>query len=106
MSTRKYRNRSEWKALIEEQLASGLTGVEFCNERGLVAKTFYKQRRQLGYPPGQGRSTQHSGFVQAQPAATVSVTSGAVLLHYGDSRLELSSAVSASWVAELMRALS
>ena len=107
MSDRKYRSPSEWKALIEEQLASGLTGVAFCNERGLVAKTFYKQRRQLGYPRGQSRSAQPGGFVRVQPAAAIaSASSCAVSLHYHDSRLELSSKVSAVWVAELLRALS
>jgi len=105
MSNRKYRSQSEWKELIDEQLASGLTGVAFCNERGLVAKTFYKQRRQLGYPRGQGRSAQPSGFVQAHPLVTPA-SSFTVSLHYRDSRLELSPEVSATWVAELMRALS
>ena len=107
MSNRKYRSPSEWKALIEEQLASGLTGVAFCNEHGLVAKTFYKQRRQLGYPRGQSRAAQPGGFVQVQPVtATAAASSCAVLLHYRDSRLELSPEVSATWVADLMRALS
>ena len=105
MSTRTYRNRSEWKVLIEEQLASGLSGVEFCNERGLVAKTFYKQRRQLGYPPGQGRSTQPDGFIQVEPTAAPA-SSNSVKLQYRNSRLELSPEVSATWVAELIRALS
>ena len=106
MSNRKYRSPTEWKALIEEQLASGLTGVAFCNERGLVAKTFYKQRRRLGYSRGQSRSVQPGGFIQLQPATAVaSGSTGTVSLHYRDSRLELSSGVSAAWVAELLRAL-
>ena len=106
MSDRQYRSPAEWKVLVEEQLASGLTGVAFCNERGLVAKTFYKQRRRLGYPRGQSRSAQPEGFIQLQPVAAVALAStGSVSLHYHGSRLELSSGVSTAWVAELMRAL-
>ena len=73
-------------------------------KRGLVAKTFYKQRRRLGYPRGQSRSVQPGGFIQLQPATAVA-SAGVVSLHYHDSRLELSSGVSAAWVAELLRAL-
>lgn len=106
MSHRKYHSRSEWTTLIEEQLSSGLSGVAFCNEHGLSAKTFYRQRKRLGYcvrsrdlgPVSAG------GFVRVQPTV-LATPSSPLVLYYQDSRLELSPAVSAHWIAELMRAL-
>jgi len=105
MSKRKYRSAGEWKALIEEQIDSGLTGVAFCNERGLSAKSFYKQRKRLGYPGRQIAAQRPSSFVQVQPIVSA-VASQALILHYRDSRLELGSDIEASWLAELLRALS
>jgi hypothetical protein len=102
MGHRKYRTSTEWKTLIEEQLASGLTCVAFCNELGLSAKTFYKQRqryRRDQFSSGSG------GFVQVQSSPSRVVPSQAIVLHYRDSRLELSSGISPVWVAGLMRAL-
>ena len=100
----KYRSRQEWQALIEEQAVSGLSGLEFCRQRGLYAKTFYRQRKRLGYSQGQTRPSRPRGFVQVRPQASPPVNQSLVL-HYRDSRLELSSGTNAQWVAELLRAL-
>ena len=104
MNHRKHRSADEWKALIEEQMASGLTGVAFCNQHGLSAKSFYKRRKRLGYPGRQIAAPRSSGFVQIQPVIPAA-TSQVVVVHYQGSRLELSSEVSAAWLAELLRAL-
>lgn len=103
MGHRKYRSANEWRSLIEEQIASGLTGVAFCNERGLSAKSFYKQRKRLGYPRSQIKKSSSGGFIQVQSIPTAA--SQPLVLHYGDSRLEISSRMDARWVAELLRAL-
>ncbi len=103
MSERKYRSVAEWQALIEEQRASGLTGVAFCNERGLSAKSFYKQRKRLGYPGRQIAAQRAGGFVRVQPVGPAA-TSQSLVLHYRDSRLELSG-MDVNWVAGLLRAL-
>ena len=105
MSERKHRPTAEWKELIEEQRASGMTGVAFCNERGLSAKTFYKQRKRLGYVRGKA-SPGPGGFIQIQPGIRPSISAQPVVLHYGESRLELAADMSPAWVAELLRALS
>jgi hypothetical protein len=104
MSHRKHRSPSEWRALIEEQLSSDMTGVAFCNERGLSAKTFYKQRKRLGYSGRTSGPANAGGFVRVQPEASA-VSSRPLTLYYRDSRLELSPETSTHWVAELLRAL-
>lgn len=110
MSHRKYRSADEWKALIEEQLSSGQTGIGFCNERGLSAKTFYKQRKRLGYPGRPVASApasvgQPAGFVQVQPARSRTVSTSNLILHYRDCQLALPTGTDAAFVVELMRAL-
>ena len=47
MPKREHRSNSEWQNIIERQEQSGLTGVAFCLQEGIYAKTFYRQRKML-----------------------------------------------------------
>lgn len=42
------RSASEWSALIEQQIASGQSQREFCEEQGLAVSTFTYWKRKLG----------------------------------------------------------
>lgn len=44
----------DWKKLIEEQAASGQSGVAFCRERDLPLPAFYKHRKRIASSSGQG----------------------------------------------------
>jgi len=100
---RKRRSNEEWQQLIEQQAQSGLSGLAFCQQHGLLAKTFYRQRKLLRrnglVPVGQT-------FIKVQPEPTQSVTnrSGAVL-HYRESRLAVPSGTDPLWLSQLMNAL-
>ncbi|WP_028864048.1 IS66 family insertion sequence element accessory protein TnpA, partial [Psychromonas aquimarina] len=41
------KTRQKWTALIEQQQASGLSVVEFCNNNQLSPKSFYSRRKIL-----------------------------------------------------------
>jgi len=41
------RSKADWRKLIEEQIASDLTGIEFCRLKGLTYKTFSARKCEL-----------------------------------------------------------
>ena len=105
MGRRQRRSVSEWQALVDAQHNSGLSVKAFCREQGLVDKTFYNQRNKLGCAPGSDGRVK-LGFVKVQPSPSgVTTSSAALVLQYHSSRLELGSAASPTWLAELMKAL-
>jgi len=109
MGQRKYRSRSEWTALIDQQEQSGLSVLDFCRDQGLYAKTFYKQRKALGRSPSRPQAAPPSrAFVQVQPlsSAAVSGASGRMMLHHQDCWLHLPESVDPLWIAKLLQALS
>ncbi len=103
MSDRKYRSESEWQALIARQFESGLSGLDFCREHGLYAKTFYRHRKALRK---KGLIPTDSSFVQVKPEPVQRILSqpGSVLQYQG-SRLHLPAGTDSAWLAELMKAL-
>ncbi|MFK5950819.1 MAG: hypothetical protein QM500_18860 [Methylococcales bacterium] len=51
---------TDWKILVEKQMTSGLSVVQFCQQQNLNPKYFYS-RKLLIY-----KSSNNTGFVQAQ----------------------------------------
>ena len=100
---RKRRSADEWRQLIEQQAGSGLSGLAFCQQHGLLAKTFYRQRKLLSdsglMPTVHPFIKVDSGSVQQaaiQPEA---------ILQYRDSRLRLPPGTDPVWLARLMNSL-
>ena len=103
---RPHRSEAEWQSLVLEQADSGQSALDFCRERGLYAKTFYRHRKALrkkGLVPPPVRTP----FVRVKtaPARPVSRPVRGVELHYGDSRLHLPTDIDPAWLALLMRRL-
>ena len=107
MPERPHRSEAEWQALILEHADSGQSALDFCRERGLYAKTFYRHRKELrkkGLVPPPTRTP----FVQLKAAAAKTIsesTASGVELHYGNSRLQLPAEIDPAWLANLMRRL-
>jgi transposase-like protein len=103
MSDRKHRSEAEWQALVAEQLQSGQSGLDFCREHGLYAKTFYRQRKVLRK---KGLLPTGSSFVQLKPESVQRILPqpGSVLQYQG-SHLHLPPGTNPAWLAELMKAL-
>ena len=104
MAARKYRNREEWQALIDQQAQSGLGVTEFCNQFGLTPKYFYRKRRQLRaaralVPTG-------AAFVEVTSAGPTDTTTGDCLeLQYRESRLQMPASTDPTWLAQLLKSL-
>ena len=104
MPKRDHRSAVEWQKIIERQEQSGLTGVAFCLQEGIYAKTFYRQRKLLrrkGLVAKPGRFIQ----VQAESVPAMPIQPGLVL-QYRDSRLQMPAGAEPLWLAQLMKALS
>ena len=93
-----------WKNHIEAWEASGLSQIEYCRRHGLNANTFSGRLRDYksqGLPkPPELIPVQ----VQPLPKAAEAVA-GPIVLWHRDLRLELPSAVSPRWLAELLQCL-
>ena len=104
MPKREHRSDTEWQNIIERQEQSGLTGVAFCLQEGIYAKTFYRQRKKLrrkGLVPKTNR------FIQVQPKPVQAVPiQPVIVLQYRDSRLQIPAGAEPLWLAQLMKALS
>ncbi len=104
MARQKRSSKAEWRNLIEQQARSGLNGVEFCEQRGLSRKTFYRHRKALAEKTA---ALVADPFIKVQPKPVqVIPVQPTTVLHYRDSRLQLPAGSDPTWVAELMKALS
>ena len=104
MVKREHRSNAEWQDIIERQEQSGLTGVAFCLQEGIYAKTFYRQRKMLRR---KGLVAKPSQFIQIQPkpVPAMPIQSG-IVLQYRDSRLQMPAGAEPLWLAQLLKALS
>ena len=93
-----------WKNHIADWQAGGLSQVEYCRRHGLNANTFSGRLRDY---KSQGLSRPPELIpVQVQPLPTVAeAVAGPIVLWHRDLRLELPSAVSPRWLAELLQCL-
>jgi hypothetical protein len=104
MPQREHRSIAEWQDIIERQKQSGLTGVAFCLQEGIYAKTFYRQRKILRRKALVAQTKQ---FIQVQPKPVQAMPiQPAMVLQYRDSRLQMSAGAEPLWLAQLMKALS
>ncbi|OAI03875.1 hypothetical protein A1353_14135 [Methylomonas methanica] len=98
---------SKWRQHIENWQSSGLSQVEYCLQQRLNARTLAARlceyRKQ---PAAESVALVPVQMTPAEPAAVAPPALAAmVLTHVHGHRLELSSSVPATWVAELLRCL-
>ena len=88
--------QAQWRALIDEQAASGQTAMAFCAERGIDNKYFSTRKKQLAVQSAESR------FV---PIAAKSFENQSIQLHIGAAQLRIPASVSAQWLADVIKAL-
>jgi hypothetical protein len=104
MKKRQRRSPAEWQVLLESQRESQLSIADFCRQQELDAKYFSKLKRTFEV---QGMTSPKKRFVKLEPVLSSSrVSDAGLVLHHQNSRLALHAGVDASWVADLMKALS
>jgi putative transposase len=100
---RKRRSADEWRQLIEQQASSDLSGLAFCQQHGLLAKTFYRQRKLLS---GSELVPAFHPFIKVDSGPVQqAATQPAAILQYRDSRLQLPVGTDPVWLARLMNSL-
>jgi putative transposase len=100
---RKRRSADEWRQLIEQQAGSGLSGLAFCQQQGLLAKTFYQQRKLLR--SSEWVPTVHPFIKVGSGPVQQAATPPEAILQYRDSRLQLPVGTDPVWLARLMNSL-
>ena len=88
--------QAQWRALIEEQAASGQTAMAFCAERGIDNKYFSTRKKQLAVQSAESR------FVAV---TTKPLENQSIQLYIGAAQLRIPASVSAQWLADVIKAL-
>lgn len=88
--------QAQWRALIDEQAASGQTAMAFCAERGIDNKYFSTRKKQLATQSAESR------FVAI---TTKPLENQSIQLHIGATHLRIPANVSVQWLADFIKAL-
>jgi hypothetical protein len=98
---------SKWRQHIEAWQRSGLSQAEYCVQQRINVRTF--TARLSDYRKRPAADSVALVPVQIEPTEPASLatpaTAAMIFTHVHGHRLELSSSVPASWVAELLRCL-
>ena len=98
---------AQWRRHVEAWRESGLSQADYCQQQGLNRKTFSVWTRcvQGGLFLDKDAPLELRP-VQLEPSAPVASTPASVMLRLANGvKLELSTAVSPRWLAELLRCL-
>jgi hypothetical protein len=102
MKTTPRRSPAQWQSLIQQQVDSGHSIVQFCREHHLNHQHFSKRKRQLLTPaPAQSSDA----FIKIQTAHPPKNAPTAMVLHYRNTQLHLSAGADLSALVPLMALL-
>lgn len=96
---------SQWREIVERQVASGLSVRAFCRQAGIREPSFYFWRRTLRARDAGPPLATSPAFVPAV-VHEAPLREASILVEWDAGlRLRLPVTISATWVAELLRAL-
>ena len=93
------RSHEQWRTILNEQQASGLTIIDYCQQQQLSTSSFYAVKKKLGLTSGsfvRAKITQQVKFIEAQDSITLTI---------GKANVSLPSTTSATYLSQLLRAL-
>jgi len=96
--SRKYRTLEDWRAIIDEQQASGESVVAFCQKQGISPKYFWNRRRAV-------RGAERGDHFVAVAPPKRGDDNAQFTLNWRDARVSLPASLSPTWLAELLQAL-
>ena len=96
--SRRYLKQEQWRALIEQQEASGESVTAFCRRHDLLPKTFWNRRNAMR------EADQNKGMVAVSPPVS-RASSNPMAISWRGVEIALTGSVSPAWVGQLMRAL-
>jgi len=91
------RNKKQWQTIIQEQQASGLTIIDYCQQHQLSTTSFYGVRKKLGLSSSnfvRAKITQQVEVIEEQPSITLTV---------GKAHVSLPATTSATYLSQLLR---
>jgi len=90
------RSQEQWRTIIEEQQASGLTIVDYCQKNELSTTSFYAVRKKLGLSS--------TNFVKARVTQQVEMICelGNISITVGKAKVSLPGTTSASYLANVL----
>ncbi|WP_213611182.1 IS66 family insertion sequence element accessory protein TnpB [Pseudoalteromonas sp.] len=96
---KKTRSLEQWRSIIEEQQASDLTIIDYCQQHALSKTSFYAARSKL--------NESSVSFVRAKVAKYVDVTEHqlSITLEVGKVNVSLPPTTPASYLGQLLREL-
>ena len=99
---------AHWRRHVEAWRESGLSQAAYCHQQGLNRKTFSVWTRRFQGDLSLDKDAPLELLpVQLEPSAPVASTQASVMLRLAHgAQLELSTAASPRWLAELLRCLS
>ena len=94
----------DWKALVEKQIASGLSVPQFCHQHNLNPKYFYARKSKVI------NASEYAGFIQAQvirESSTLLTTKAEQNIKFitATGELSLPRDTSAQFIVELLNGL-
>jgi hypothetical protein len=98
---------AHWRRHVEVWRGSGLSQAAYCHQQGFNRKTFSVWTRRVQVDLSLDKDTPLESLpVQLEPSAPVARMQASVMLRLSQgAQLELSTAVSPRWLAELLRCL-
>ena len=93
------RSHEQWRTILTEQQASGLTIIDYCRKHQVATSSFYVFRKKLGITS--------SSFVRTQVTQQVELITQQlpIELTLGKATLRLPSSTSATYLGQVLRAL-
>lgn len=102
---RQRRSRQEAEQVAAEYESSGLSQIEFCQERGLALSTLARYRSRLQRQAAAGSNTLLAVEVSGQPPASVAAGSPLTVVLRSGRRIEVGRGFDADALEQLVRLL-
>lgn len=93
------RSQEQWRTIINEQQASGLTIIDYCREHQLATSSFYVFRKKLGITSNR--------FVRTKVTQKIELIADhpSIELTFGKATLTLPLHTSATYLGQVLREL-
>ena len=91
------RSQEQWQTIIEDQQASGLTIIDYCQQQKLATSSFYAFRNKLSLSSDNfvhAKITQQVEFVEKRAAITIT---------FGNANVSLPASTPVTYLSQLLR---
>jgi transposase-like protein len=98
----KRRSKEDWRELIKQQVSSGLSVADFCQQHDLGQTYFYKRKSELNQST---EAREKTAFIKVGKKTLNSAQSAIIKMQYQRTQISLPVSISPLWLAEFIKAL-